>query len=85
MCSLATAISEMLTCLWPRSGRLDTNEIPDIVMALLLIALEPSSSSEILLDVVKAVDALCHAIAPGDDISKSIVSCQCPTFYTSRH
>ncbi len=43
---------EMLTRLWPRSGRLDTNEIPDIVMALLLIALDPSSSSEILLDVV---------------------------------
>ncbi|KAK0241695.1 hypothetical protein EDD85DRAFT_411137 [Armillaria nabsnona] len=60
-----------------RSGRLDTNEIPDIVMALLLIALDPSSSSEMLLDVVKAVDALCHAIAPGDDISKSIESRIC--------
>ncbi|KAK0195505.1 hypothetical protein F5146DRAFT_1025875 [Armillaria mellea] len=60
-----------------RSGRLDTNEIPDIIMALLLIALDPSSSSEILLDVVKAVDALCHAIAPGDDIHKSIESHIC--------
>ncbi|PBK74447.1 hypothetical protein ARMSODRAFT_952092 [Armillaria solidipes] len=60
-----------------RSGRLDTNEIPDIVMALLLIALDPSGSSEILLDVIKAVDALCHSIAPGDDISKSIESRIC--------
>ncbi|KAK0504673.1 hypothetical protein EDD18DRAFT_308278 [Armillaria luteobubalina] len=60
-----------------RSGRLDTNEIPDIVMALLLIALDPSSSSEILLDVVKAVDTLCHAIAPGDDIHKLIESRIC--------
>ncbi|KAK0461171.1 uncharacterized protein EV420DRAFT_1530696 [Desarmillaria tabescens] len=60
-----------------RSGRLVTNEIPDILMILLLIALDTSSSSEILLDVVKAVDTLCHSIAPGDDISKSIESRIC--------
>ncbi|KAK0212746.1 hypothetical protein DFS33DRAFT_62064 [Desarmillaria ectypa] len=60
-----------------RSGRLATNEIPDILMALLLIALDPSSSSEILLDIVKAIDALCHSIASGDDISKSIESRIC--------
>ncbi|KAK0485894.1 hypothetical protein IW261DRAFT_759419 [Armillaria novae-zelandiae] len=66
-----------MTTMSARSGRLDTNSIPDIIMALLLIALDPSSSSEILLDVVKAVDALCHAIAPGDDIHKPIESRIC--------
>ncbi|KAG7440007.1 uncharacterized protein BT62DRAFT_938438 [Guyanagaster necrorhizus] len=60
-----------------RSGGLIMEEIPDIFMILLLIALDPSNSSEILLDVVKAVDALCRSIAPGDSISKSIESRIC--------
>lgn len=56
-----------------RSRRLTTKEVPDILMAMILIANEPSSSFDLQREVMVAVDEICRSVASGADISAKLV------------
>ncbi|TFK44769.1 hypothetical protein BDQ12DRAFT_673543 [Crucibulum laeve] len=54
------------------SKRLSAQEIPDIVTALLLIAIEPASSEELRRDVSGAVHAICTSTAPDEALCPGV-------------
>ncbi|KAG6911113.1 hypothetical protein DXG01_003853 [Tephrocybe rancida] len=60
-----------------RFRRLCKEEIPDILMAMILVANEPSTPHELQCDIALAIDAVCGSIASGGDIAASIESIVC--------
>lgn len=68
-----------------RSRQLSHDEVPDILIAMLLIANEPSSSVELRREIMLAVDEVCQSIASGADISAPLESAICTSLlrYTS--
>ncbi|KAF8161155.1 hypothetical protein B0H34DRAFT_795986 [Crassisporium funariophilum] len=48
-----------------RSGRLQMDELPDLVLALLLVGIDPSTSPDLQRDIIHAVDVACHCIPQG--------------------
>ncbi|KAF5380445.1 hypothetical protein D9615_004477 [Tricholomella constricta] len=67
----------MLVTASARSRRLSAEEIPDILMSMVLLANEPSSSPELQVEVMLSIDAVCGSIASGDDISAFLESTIC--------
>ncbi|KAG6900266.1 hypothetical protein C0993_000719 [Termitomyces sp. T159_Od127] len=55
-----------------QSRRLCHEETPDILLAIILIANDPSSSAELQREAVLAIHAVCGSIASGCDISTSL-------------
>ncbi|KAG6841874.1 hypothetical protein C0991_005604 [Blastosporella zonata] len=60
-----------------RYRRLRNEEISDILMAMILVANDPTSSSELQCEIALAIDAVCASISSGGDISASIESAVC--------
>jgi len=55
-------------------------------MVLLLIAIDPSTSSDLKSDVTIAVDAVCRSLAPGADVCAEVVSSSlCKIFRVGPH
>ncbi|KAF8210364.1 hypothetical protein K438DRAFT_2011771 [Mycena galopus ATCC 62051] len=48
------------------------SEIPDFVMALLLVGMDPASSPELQREIMLAVDLLCQSLAPYSHVSAEI-------------
>ncbi|KAF8070514.1 hypothetical protein FPV67DRAFT_1756091 [Lyophyllum atratum] len=67
----------MLVTASARSRGLSNEEVPDILMSMILIANEPSSSAELQAEIMLAIDEVCRSIASGCDISASIESAVC--------
>ncbi|KAG5726394.1 hypothetical protein E4T56_gene9334 [Termitomyces sp. T112] len=60
-----------------RFRRLFREEIPDILLAMVLVANDPTSSAELQCEIVLAIHAVCGSIASGCDISASLESTVC--------
>ncbi|GLB37490.1 hypothetical protein LshimejAT787_0405410 [Lyophyllum shimeji] len=67
----------MLVTASARSRRLSNDEVPDVLMSLILVANEPSSSHELRDEIMLAIDEVCRSIASGGDISASLESTIC--------
>ncbi|KAF8630624.1 hypothetical protein AX15_002776 [Amanita polypyramis BW_CC] len=50
-----------------KSGRLEVNDIPDIIIAIQRILLDPSTSHQLCMDVTSLVDNLCNLATPDVD------------------
>ncbi|KAG5639407.1 hypothetical protein H0H81_002939 [Sphagnurus paluster] len=59
------------------SRRLSKDEIPDTLMALILVANDPTSSPELQSDIMIAIDRVCQSIGPAGDISAALESMVC--------
>ncbi|KAJ7446146.1 hypothetical protein B0H11DRAFT_2337325 [Mycena galericulata] len=60
-----------------QSAQQTPSEIPDFIMAVLLVGMDPSSSPDLQRDIILTVDLLCQSIAPGTDISTDIETAIC--------
>ncbi|KAJ7703109.1 hypothetical protein B0H17DRAFT_1127442 [Mycena rosella] len=59
------------------SAQQKPSEVPNFVMALLLVGMDPSSSAELQREIMIAVDVLCQSVAPTTDISTEIETTIC--------
>ncbi|KAJ7680414.1 hypothetical protein DFH06DRAFT_416511 [Mycena polygramma] len=53
------------------------SEVPNFVMALLFVAMDPSSSPDLQKEIMVAVDLLCQSVAPNADVSAEIETIAC--------
>ncbi|KAF7376222.1 VWFA domain-containing protein [Mycena sanguinolenta] len=53
------------------------SEVPDFVMALLLVGMDPSSSSDLQREIMLAVDLICQSLAPYSHLSAQIEATIC--------
>ncbi|KAJ6499214.1 hypothetical protein C8R45DRAFT_108118 [Mycena sanguinolenta] len=53
------------------------SEVPDFVMALLLVGMDPSSSSDLQREIMLAVDLICQSLAPYSHLSAEIETTIC--------
>ncbi|RDB24989.1 hypothetical protein Hypma_007853 [Hypsizygus marmoreus] len=60
-----------------RSRCLSKEEIPDILMAMILIANDPLSSADLQCEIMVAVDEVCRSLASGADIAATVESTIC--------
>ncbi|KAJ7924900.1 hypothetical protein B0H13DRAFT_1976627 [Mycena leptocephala] len=60
-----------------QSTRPALTEVPDFVMALLLVGMDPSSSPDLQREIMLAVDLLCQSVAPNADVSAEIETTIC--------
>ncbi|KAJ6587010.1 hypothetical protein DFH09DRAFT_242193 [Mycena vulgaris] len=60
-----------------QSGQQKPSEIPDFVLALLLVGMDPSSSADLQREIMTAVDLLCKSLAPPTVISAEIETAIC--------
>ncbi len=60
--------------LFPRFGSLVPEEIPNVLLLLSHVALDPSCSQDITRDMIMAVHDICSSIGPGDVVIPDIVS-----------
>ncbi|KAG6845920.1 hypothetical protein H0H87_000726 [Tephrocybe sp. NHM501043] len=60
-----------------RFRRLRKEETPDILMAMILVANDPTSSGELQCEIALAIDAICASIASGGDLSISVETSIC--------
>ncbi|KAJ7770139.1 hypothetical protein DFH07DRAFT_768691 [Mycena maculata] len=58
-----------LLTLSAQSAQQVPSEVPDFVLALLVVAMDPSSSPDLQRDIILTVDLLCKSLAPGTEIS----------------
>ena len=56
----------------PSAGALNYHDAPDIVMVLLLIAMDPSSSNDLKRDVMTAMDTICQSIKDSGTSSATV-------------
>jgi hypothetical protein len=56
------------------AGALSNHDVPDTVMALLLIAMDPSSSPDLKRDIMMAVDTICQSIKEDSGAAPSTAS-----------
>ena len=47
-----------------QSQRVEANDIPDIIIAILRISLDPSTYHDLRMDITRLVDTLCNAASP---------------------
>jgi hypothetical protein len=52
----------------PSAGGIKTDDVPDVVMLLLLVGSDPSTSLATEIDVTTAIDVIYGALGPGSDI-----------------
>lgn len=57
-----------------RSGSVKSDEIPDFILALLLVGLDSRSSSAVLTSVMSCIDAICASLADGSTVEPNLVS-----------
>ncbi|KAJ7497381.1 hypothetical protein FB451DRAFT_1211251 [Mycena latifolia] len=60
-----------------QSAQQKPSEIPDFIMALVLVGMDPSSSADLQREIMVAVDLLSQSLAPATDISTEIESSIC--------
>jgi len=60
-----------MTC---SAGALSNNDVPAAVVALLIIAMDPSSAVELKRDIIVAVDMICQSIKGDSEAASAIVS-----------
>jgi hypothetical protein len=63
----------------PSAGALGYHDVPDIVMVLLLIAMDLSSSNDLKRDVMTAMDTICQSIKDSGAASATV---RCSASYT---
>ena len=56
------------------AGALPNDDIPDVIMALLLLAMEPSTSADLKRDILLTINAICLSITGDSDAASTIVS-----------
>ncbi|KAF4598548.1 hypothetical protein EYR40_006908 [Pleurotus pulmonarius] len=66
-----------LTTSAARFGSLVPEEIPNVLLLLSHVALDPSCSQDITRDMIMAVHDICSSIGPGDDVIPDIESAVC--------
>lgn len=57
----------------PRFNRLHRKEIPDIIIVLLLVGMEPSVSQEVKLQISRSIHIVCQSLGQGNVVEADVV------------